>query len=142
MNLPWRYLAVAGGLMLVAVLGAGCEEDLIESFPEMTPPAEGTGGIRGHMHGGPTKAALCSEEWNIGGELLPAVDCPASEQTADVDASENDLFFFDELEPGDYWLLARGEAFPEWYLIGEHGHKVTVKEGEWSDVVTFDVEGS
>ena len=142
MNLPWRYLAVAGGLMLVAVLGAGCEEELIESFPEMTPPAEGTGGIRGHMHGGPTKAALCSEEWNIGGELLPAVDCPASEQTADVDASENELFFFDELEPGDYWLVGRGEAFPEWYLIGEHGHKVTVKDGEWSDVVSFEVQGS
>jgi hypothetical protein len=142
MKFAWGHLMVIGGLMLAATLAVGCEEKLIEPFPNMTPPAEGKGGIRGHMHGGPTKAALCSEEWNIGGELLPAVSCPGSESTASVDASENDLFFFDELEPGDYWLLGKGELFPSWYLIGEHGHRVTVKEGEWTDVATFEVEGS
>ncbi len=142
MKFRWRYLVVAGGLMLAAVLVAGCEEKLIEPFPDMTPPAEGTGGIRGHMHGGPTEAVLCSEEWEIGGELMPAVSCPGSEQTASLDVSENDLFFFDGLEPGDYWLLGKGDLAQEWYLIGDHGHKVAVKEGEWTDVVTFGVEGS
>ena len=142
MKHAWRYLVVVGGLMLAAMLAAGCEEELIESFPDMTPPAEGRGGIRGHMHGGPTKAVLCSEEWDIEGEPMPAVNCAGSEWTADVDASENDLFFFDEVEPGDYWLVGKGELDQEWYLIGEHGHRVTVKEGEWTDVVTFGVQGS
>ena len=72
---------------------------------------------------------------------MATVSCPGSEQIADVDASENDLFFFDELESGDYWLVGKGDLSQEWYLIGEHGHKVTVKEGRWTDVVTFGVQG-
>ena len=146
MKILWRYVLVVAALMLAAALLVGCEEE-IEPFPDMTPPAAGTGGVRGHMHGDPTSAGLCSEDWeaetNPLGGLSLVIVCPASKHTATIDASENDLFFFDGLEPGDYWLI--GIRSMTWYVIGGvggHGYKVTVKEGQWTDVRSFKFEGS
>ena len=146
MKILWRYVLVVAALMLAAALFVGCEEE-IEPFPDMTPPAAGTGGVRGHMHGDPTRAGLCSEDWeaqtNPLGGLGLVIVCLGSKQTATIDASENDLFFFDGLEPGDYWLI--GIRSMTWYVIGGvggHGYKVTVKEGQWTDVRSFEFEGS
>lgn len=177
---------LVGGLVLAAVLVAGCEEELIEPFPDMTPPPASMGGIRGHMHGGASEVVLCTEKWevewerittfHVGGALSPAeqrerlrelaelaqrdpdeflerlleqtrgqsevmweatANCLGEAWGATVDASANDLFFFEWVEPGDYWLLGKG-CTPQdprsWCIIGEHGHRVTVKEGQWTDV--------
>ncbi len=147
MKILWRYVLVVAALMLAAALLVGCEEGVIEPFPDMTPPAAGTGGVRGHMHGDPTTAGLCTEDWEARpaapGTLGLEIFCPGSKHTATIDASENDLFFFDGLEPGDYWLI--GIRSMTWWVIGGvggHGYKVTVKEGQWTDLRSFEFEGS
>lgn len=182
MKFPWRCLMLVGGLMLMAALVAGCEEERIEPFPDMTPPPASMGGIRGHMHGGASEVVLCTEEWDVEWYMgepdtilpreLPGADwsweeirewsrersrkllesmwkatasCPGEAWGATIDASANDLFFFEWVEPGDYWLLGKG-CTPQdprsWCIIGEHGHRVTVKEGQWTDVPSFEVEES
>jgi hypothetical protein len=130
---------VVAAPIVAAVLLVACDEQEIEPFPTMTPPPAGTGGVRGHMHGDLTEALLCSEKWDALSGQAPV--CPGSERTATVDASENDLFLFDGLEPGDYWLI--GEAPEAWFMISQvsqGGHKVTVKEGQWTDLRTFGFE--
>ena len=153
MKVRWRCVLVIAALMLVAVLVGGCEEEPKESFPDMTPPAGDTGGIRGHMHGGLTEAFVCSEEWEEAPMLPPLdlgeagawvymFDCPGSAWSTGIDASENDLFFLPGLEPGDYWLIGRGESVPPFYRFGKHGHRVTVKQGQWTDAESLEVKAA
>jgi hypothetical protein len=149
-----QWLVVATAIVLVGAAVAGCGEEPKESFPDMTPPAGGKGGIRGHMHGGLTEAFVCSEEWeevpmgprriDLGeeGAWVYMFDCPGSAWSANIDASEDDLFFLPGLEPGDYWLIGLGESVPLFYRFGKHGHRVAVNEGRWTNVESLEVKSA
>lgn len=157
MRFAWRCVLVVAALMAGSLLVTACggEEEPKDSFPDMTPPAGGKGGIRGHMHGGLTEAFVCGEEWgetlglptqiDLGEEgtwALGMFDCPDSAWNASIDNSRNDLFLFDGLESGDYWLIGYGESYPAFYRFGKHGHRVTVKEGQWTDVESLEVKAA
>lgn len=139
--------AVVGGLILVAVHAASCTT---ESFPDMQAPSAGAGGVRGHVlmrtppHleglGEADYILLCSQKWELrgNGDRMGA-DCPGFIQRGDIDYSQDGLFFVDDVEPGQYWLVATDVRDFYWYMLEGGGHRVTVAEGEWTNAGTFEL---
>jgi hypothetical protein len=83
---------------------------------------------------------LCSQKWELknNGDRTDA-DCPGSIQRGDIDYSQDGLFFIDDVEPGEYWLVATDVMDFFWYMVDEGGHRVTVAEGQWTNAGTFEL---